>query len=275
MRCGRAFLSALGLTLTDLLKLRAEGHASREKSVILLWLDGGPSQLETYDPKPDAPVEYRGPYQSIPTRLPGVRLCEMMPGQARIADDLIFVRSLHHGTGDHFAGAHWMLTGRFGSTTLNMPQKYPSVGSYVARMCGPNRPGLPAYVGLPAAESVYLYPGYMGAAYLGGAYNPFDVETRDKYLASTDTRYVHSPRWLGQFDEAAAAKAHGRRHLLTSFDDLRRDADRSGVADSLDRYRQQALDMILGGRARAAFDLDKEDPKLSDRYGQGPWGATR
>jgi hypothetical protein len=267
------FLGALGMTQADLLRLRANGTAaSNDKAVILLWLDGGPSHLETYDPKPDAPAEYRGPYRTIPTRLPGVRLCEMLPGHARIAGDLAFVRSLHHGTGDHFAGAHWMLTGRFGSTAASQPQKYPSVGSYVARVRGPNRPGLPAYVGLPAAESVYLYPGYMGAAYLGQSYNPFDVEKKEVYLSARDTRRIGSPKWLGQFGAAAAGRTADRRGLVSAFETLRRDLDRSGTADAMDRYQHQALDLILGGRTRDAFDLDKEDPKLSDRYGAGPWG---
>lgn len=265
------FLGALGLTQADLLRLRANGSASNDKAVILLWLDGGPSQLETYDPKPDAPVEYRGPYNSIATRLPGVRLCEMLPGQARIASDLAFVRSLHHGTGDHFAGAHWMLTGRFGSTSVSQAQKFPSVGSYVARVHGPNRPGLPAYVGLPAAESVYLYPGYMGAAYLGPAYNPFDVEKTAIYLSARDTRQIGSPRWLKQFDADVSNRTGQRRSLVSAFDTLRREIDRNGTAEAMDRYQQQALDMVLAGRTRDAFDLDKEDPRRSDRYGVGPW----
>lgn len=266
-------LGALGLSLPDMLRARAESGSSNDKSVILLWLDGGPSQLETYDPKPEAPSEYRGPYKAIQTSVPGIQLCEMLPGQARIARDLAFVRSLHHGTGDHFAGAHYMLTGRFGSTSVSLPQKYPSIGSYISRMKGPNQPGLPAYVGLPGAESVYLYPGYMGAAYLGGAYNPFDIETDRArvYLGARDGRPVGSPRWLTQFNEEATKKARGRRGLLATFDTLRREVDRTGMADSIDRYQQQALDMILGGKARTAFDLDKEDPKMSDRYGQGPW----
>src|SRR6185312_12500031 len=117
------------------------------------WLDGGPSQLETYDPKPEATSEYRGPYGVIDTNVPGIRISEMLPHHARHADKMVFVRSLHHDTGDHFAGAHWMLTGRFGSTAVNLPQKYPSVGSIASRMRGANRPGLPAYVGLPAAQS--------------------------------------------------------------------------------------------------------------------------
>ena len=116
------------------------------------------------------------------------------------------VRSLHHDNGDHFAAAHWMTTGRFGSTAVNLTQKYPSVGSYVARVKGPNKPGLPAYVGLPSAETIYLFPGYMGAAYLGGAYNPFDVDRDSKYLGATDTR----PRAVAEVALEPRGHAGGR-----------------------------------------------------------------
>jgi Protein of unknown function (DUF1501) len=266
------FLGLMGLTLPDLLRLQAEGGAASDgKSVILIWLDGGPSHIETYDPKPDAPAEYRGPFATINSRVPGIRLCELVPNHARLADKMVFIRSLHHDNGDHFAGAHWMLTGRFGSNAASLPQKYPSVGSYVAKVRGANKPGLPAYVGLPSAQSVYLFPGYMGAAYLGGAYNPFDVDRESKYLASTQNIRIGTPRWLSQFSAESAQLARNRKDLLTAFDGLRRDLDSSGVVDSMDRYQQQALNMILGNRARTAFDLDKEDPRVSDRYGQGPW----
>jgi hypothetical protein len=266
------FLGLAGLTLPDLFRLRARGAASAEdKAVILIWLDGGPSQLETYDPKPEAPAEYRGPWGAINTKVPGLRVSEMLPHHARHADKLVLVRSLHHDNGDHFAGAHWMLTGRFGSSAANLPQKYPSAGSYVARVRGPNRPGVPAYVGLPSAQSVYLFPGYMGAAYLGGAYNPFDVDRESKYLAANSTVRIGTPRWLNQFNQLTADTTQSRRSLLSAFDTIRRDLDASGTLDTMDKYQHQALDMILGSRARVAFDLDKEDPKVSDRYGQGPW----
>lgn len=267
------FLGLAGLSLADLFRLRAHGSAStNDKAVILIWLDGGPSQLETYDPKPDAPAEYRGPYQAIQTKVPGIQLCEMLPHHARHADVLSFVRSIHHDNGDHFAGAHWMLTGRFGSSAANLEQKYPSVGSYISRLRGPNRPGLPAYVGLPAAQSIYLFPGYQGAAYLGPAYNPFDVDRVQKYLGATANVRIGSPKWLSGFDRSVARRLQGQRDLLSSFDALRRDLDQSGTMQAMDRYQQQALDMILGGQAREAFDVDKEDPKIADRYGQGPWG---
>jgi hypothetical protein len=267
------FFGLAGLTLPDLLRLRADnGATSNDTAVILLWLDGGPSQLETYDPKPDAPAEYRGPYGVIRTKVPGVLLPDRLPHHARHADKMVFVRSLHHDNGDHFAAAHWMLTGRFGSSAVSLAQKYPSVGSYVARMRGANRPGLPAYVGLPSAESVYLFPGYQGAAYLGPAYNPFDVDRVTKYIAANSTFHVGTPAWLKQFDKAMAVKTNSRRNLLKAFDTLRRDLDASGTVQAMDKYQQQAMDMILGGRARTAFDVDKEDPKVADRYGQSPWG---
>src|SRR5204862_3472894 len=167
-------------------------------------------------------------------------------------------RSLHHDNGDHFAGAHWMLTGRFGSNAANLPQKYPSVGSYVARMRGPNVAGLPAYVGLPAAQSVYLFPGYQGAAYLGGQYNPFDVNNEEKYLGYNSAVTVKTPKCL----EAAGIEVprlEGRKNLLTNIDGLKRQLDRSGQIDSIDRHQQNALSMILGEKAREAFDIDKED----------------
>src|SRR5262249_3568110 len=233
-------LGLLGMSLSDLLRLRAEGGAeTKDNAVILLWLDGGPSQLETYDPKPEAPAEYRGPYSAIRTKVPGIILSETLPQHAKHADKMVFVRSLHHDNGDHFAAAHWMLTGRFGSTAANLPQKYPSVGSYVAKVRGPNRPGLPAYVGLPAAESIYLFPGYQGSASLGPAYNPSDVDRVSKYLAANSNVRIGTPAWLKQFDRAMAEKTKSRRDLLTAFDTIRRDLDSSGTVKAMDKYQQQ------------------------------------
>jgi len=267
------FLGLTGLTLSDYLRLKAEtGSAPNDKAVILLWLDGGPSQLETYDPKPDAPAEVRGPFGVVKTKLPGVLVSDKLPHHARHADKIALIRSLHHDTGDHFAAAHWMTTGRFGATGANLPQKYPSVGSYVARVKGANAPGLPAYVGLPAAQTVYLFPGYMGAAYLGGAYNPFDADRERKYLAASDTTRVRSPKWLAGLGGLAPAAVDGRGPLLRQLDSLRRDLDATGTADMMDRFQQQALDLVLGGAARGAFDVDKEPVKVADRYGPGPWG---
>src|SRR6476620_9466899 len=137
-------LAVAGLGLPQLLKAKAsQPSGSNELSVILIWLDGGPSQLETFDPKPDAPAEIRGPFGVWKTAIPGVNVSALMPEVAKRINKVALVRSLHHDNGDHFAAAHWMTTGRFGSTSVSQTQKYPSVGSYVARVRGTNRPGLP------------------------------------------------------------------------------------------------------------------------------------
>ncbi len=276
------FLGLTGLGLPDYLRAKAAAPSSPATSVILIWLDGGPSQLETFDPKPDAPSEYRGPWGAIDTAVPGTRVSALMPDVARVADKVSLVRSLHHDTGDHFAAAHWMATGRFGATTGNKAAKFPSLGSYVSRVKGSNRPGLPAYVGLPAAESVYLFPGYMGAAYLGGPFEPFDVDRQQKYLGVNSGVRVGSPKWLGSLGGAGPAKAAppldpladpsaDRVGLLRRLDTVRREVDASGQMDALDHFQRKALDLVLGSQARAAFDLDREDPRTADRYGTSPW----
>ncbi len=266
------FLGLLGLTTADWLRLQAAGAARRSrKSVILLWLDGGPSHLETYDPKPDAPSEYRGPWGAIETNVSGIRISRQLPLHAKLADKMVFLRSMHHKNGDHFAAAHWMLTGRLGSTSTSLPQKYPSVGSIVARTRGANAPGVPAYVGLPAAQSVYLFPGYQGAAYLGPAYQPFDVNTAQKYLSAADASPIQAPQCLENFS-GDPRRTGERVDLLAQLDHFRRDRDRSGTMSAMDQYQEKAVDMILGNAAREAFDMNRESAKTRDRYGRGPWG---
>ncbi len=266
-------LGVTGLSLPDLFRAKARaaesGSAGNDKAVILIWLDGGPSQLETFDPKPDAPAEFRGPFGICKTKTPGVHVSALMPEVSKRVNKLSLIRSLHHDNGDHFAAGHWMTTGRFGSTSVNLPQKFPSVGSYVSKLKGSNHPSLPAYVGLPAAQTIYLFPGYMGAAYLGGAYNPFDVDRENKYLAWTGAR-VRSPKWLATLGSATDANG-GRSSLLRQFDTVRRDIDASGVMKTMDQFQLKALDLMTGNAAREAFDIDKEDVKSADRYGQGPW----
>lgn len=267
------FLGLTGLTMADVLRLKAQGQEpSSEKSVILIWLDGGLSQFESYDPKPDAPAEYRGSFNSIQTNVTGVRLSETLPLHARHMDKMVLVRSLYHGTGDHFAGAHWMLTGKAGSTSINLPQMYPSLGSYISRVKGPNRPGLPAYVGLPSAQSVYLFPGYMGAAYLGQQFNPFEVDRENRYLGATSTIEIGTPPSMNNLVQSVPGRMEGRMSLVRSFDTMRRDLDRTGTLAAMDRFQQQAAEFILSPRARDAFAIDREAPRLRDRYGRGPWG---
>lgn len=266
-------LTVAGLTLADTFRNKAVASTvPQDKSVILVWLDGGPSHLESYDPKPEAPAEYRGPFQAIATNTPGIQFSENLAGQAKIADKMAVVRSLHHDTGDHFAAGHWMLTGRFGSNSANKEQVYPSVGSTIARACGSRQSGIPPYVGLPAAQSIYLYPGYQGAAYLGSTYDPFDVQPDQKYLGHSYGAEIKRPACLDNFTITDSGRFESRLSLLDRLDGVRRQLDRGGMMDSMDRYQQQAVDLMLSGEARNAFDMEQEDAKVRERYGPGPWG---
>jgi uncharacterized protein (DUF1501 family) len=266
-------LSLAGLTLADQKQLIAAGAARQTgKSVILIWLDGGPSQLESYDPKPEAPAEFRGPFGTISTRIAGTQFSELMTEQAKFADRMSIIRSMRHGTGDHFAGAHWMLTGRFGATTASKDIRYPSLGSCVSKLKGANNPALPAYVGLPSAESVYLFPGYQGAAYLGAAHNPFAVNDDIRYLHHTYDTKVEGPRCFQTPAGLNQARATDRSSLMKSLDRLRRDVDTSGMMDAMDAHHQSAMSLVFGGAAMNAFDVSKESPEVAARYGKSPWG---
>ncbi len=202
-----------GLTLADLLRAKAfagETHPRsriEDLSVILVWLDGGPPQHETYDPKPDAPSEYRGPYQTIPTNAPGVYVSEHLGYHARHMDKMTLIRSVFHNNGDHFAAAHWMLTGFLGSNAVNLAAQYPSAGSIISKLKGARKPGVPAYVGLPHTHSVGLSPGYHGAAYLGVAYNPFSARGRPEQ----DRLHRPQPR-PSPSDERRASRGSSRTH---------------------------------------------------------------
>jgi hypothetical protein len=265
-------LGFTGLSIVDILRAKAETKlADRapqpERSVILIWLDGGPPQHETYDPKPNAPAQFRGPLKPIATALPGVQVSELLPNHARLLNKMSIIRSLHHDNGDHFAAAHWMLTGYLGSNALNLPPQYPSAASIIAKLKGPKQRGMPAYVGLPCTHSVGLVPGYHGAAYLGAAYNPFIADgdpNSDGYLVPN----LSLPVGID------SVRLEGRRSLLGTFDDARKLADASGTSDALDRFELEAFSLVLGSAARAAFDLKKEDPRLRDRYSRHQWGQS-
>jgi hypothetical protein len=212
-------------------------------------------------------VEFRGPLKAIDTRVPGVQVSELLPYHARLMDKMSIIRSMHHDNGDHYAAAHWMLTGYLGSNASDLAPQYPSVGSIVAKLKGAKRPGMPAYVGLPHTHSVGLVPGYHGGAYLGVACNPF-VADGDPNSEGYQVPNLVLP---GGVDRSRLGE---RRSLLASFDTARRDADLSGLMDGLDRFGQQAFEMVTGPAAREAFDLRKEEPRLRDRYGRHTWGQS-
>ncbi len=257
----------LGLGLADLLRLEARGaDADRPaggKSLIVFWTDGGISQQDTYDMKPDAPAEYRGMYQPIGSNVPGVVVSERLPRQAQVMDRLSIVRSVHHENGIHAPSSHWMQTGYFGPTLARNAAQKPSLGSVISRALGSRQPPMPAYVTIPKSEAF----GYQGAVYLGKAYNPFEVGA-DPNAADFKVPNLSLPAGL------TAGSVGSRRELLQTFDTLRRDIDASGVMDGLDTFKSQALEMVSGERMREAFDLTSETAELREQYGRHRYGQS-
>ncbi|HWB00651.1 MAG TPA: DUF1501 domain-containing protein [Pirellulales bacterium] len=246
---------------------RTQGRPARDTSVILIWLDGGPSHLDTYDMKPLAPVEYRGLWRPIPTNVAGIEVTEMFPRQAKIADRFSIVRSLHHDNGDHFTAGHWMLTGHGGPSGGDTAGRNPFVGAIATRATGSRKAGVPAHVGLPQAMSIGLRPGYFGGNFLGSEYDPFDTGG-DPNAANFKVQNLAPTPGL------SIDRLQDRRTLLGDLDKLRRGMDRSGTLDAMDRFQQRAYDLVLGQSAAKVFDLSQEDDKLRDRYGRHTWGQS-
>ena len=255
------------LSLPAILRAKESAAAKKDTSLILIWLDGGPSHHDTYDPKPDAPTQYAGIWRPIHTNVPGFDITEMFPLQARIADKFSVVRSVHHDSGGHFVGGHWMLTGRGDLTTGTNASRYPFFGSIATKILGARQPGMPANVAIPYAMSIGLRPGYFGANYLGQQYDPFQTES-DPNLVNFQIRNLK----LSQ--NMTANRLEDRRSLQRTFDTLRRDADHSGMISAMDRFEQQAFDLVTGTKARKAFDIGSEDPRLRDKYGRNTWGQS-
>ena len=269
VQAGVAGMATVGLP--QLLRAKAAsadmGHARKDTAVILLWLDGGPGHLDMYDMKPEAPAEYRGLWNPIRTNVPGIEISELFPRQAKMAERFSIIRSLHHDTGDHFTGGHYMLTSRGGASGADMAGKYPSICSIASKVCGSRQPGMPAHVAVPIAASIGLRPGYFGANYLGLAHNPFETNGDP-----------NSPDFKVENIQLANAlsinRLEDRRGLLTRFDRLRRDMDTSGAMETMDRFDRSAFDMVAGEAARKAFDLSSEPAQTRDRYGRTPWGQS-
>jgi len=254
-----------GLALPQL--LRHEAHAAetagfkpRRKSVILLWLAGGPSHIDMYDLKPDAPAEFRGEFQPIGTNVPGIDISEHLPLQARIMDKLSLVRSAFHTNAGHGMGSQWMLTGWQPTIEVN-DNIYPSCGSVVSKMLGPNQPGLPAYVNLPRQI------GLGKAAYLGASYNPFSPEDDP----NNDNFAVKNLKLPGRVGPDRLAR---RQQLLGQIDQIRRDIDSKGDLTGIDAFYRDALEMVTSDKAQKAFHIQSEDPKLREKYGRNDLGQS-
>jgi hypothetical protein len=240
-----------GLTTAGLLRARSEAATSlpKDTSVIWLWLGGGPSQIETFDPKMDAPVEFRSTTGEVQTTLPGITFGGTFPQLAARAHRIAVVRSFAHSNSGHGGGTHWVNTGiDFTGFDNNQPQAAPSLGARIAYRRGLNHPrtGMPSFIklggGIRADQPVYL----------GRAYAPFDPQGAEKNLLMRLT-----PQHLSE-----------RRALLRSFDQMRRDIDAAGIAEGMDQFEQQAF-RFLTNEASRAFDLSKESPRLREKYGTG------
>jgi len=264
----RAFLKVgllgmAGLSLADLLKAEAAapGKSSRERSVIILWMRGGPSQHETWDPKPEAPLEYRGEFGSMPTKVPGIQICDLLPMSARLMDKWSIIRSLHHTDAGHSSGDQICFTGY--PAAPNVPadgpgNSMPSCGSIVAKQFEQKNPKLPAYVMIPR-----MVPG-TGAAWLGRSYDPFETIADPIGEKPFKVPNLSLPAGI------SLQRLDDRRSLMSSFDTLRREVDYSGQLEATDAFHQKAWDLVTGKEAREAFDLDAEPRSVRERYGFMP-----
>jgi hypothetical protein len=259
-----------GMTLADFLKIKSEAArntGTKDTAVILFWLSGGPGHMETWDPKPQAVDQFRGPFGAIKTALPGILFGELMPEQAKLADKLAVLRSVNHASGDHTKGNHWMLTGFEGpafNASDNKVQRRPAMGSAISAVRGPNQPGMPAYVGVPhlhgGTDNLFHY-----AAYLGGGANPFIVNS-DPNDAGFRVRNLSLP------GDLPFTRLESRRHLLHALDDFRARHDR-GMEDMAD-HQQNAFTLLTSKQVRNAFDISSEPATLRDSYGRHTFGQS-
>jgi len=259
--------AGLGRVLQAKEQAAARGASRKDTSVILLWLDGGPGHIDLYDMKPDAPAEYRGIWNPIRTNVPGIEITELFPLQAKIADKFSIVRSLHHNSGDHFTGGHWMLTGRGGVSGAANAGKYPFFGSAATKMLGARKPGMPENVAIPYAMSIGLRPGYFGGNYLGVQHNPFETNGNPN-AANFQVQNLRLQ------NKMTIDRLGDRRSLLSSLDLLRQEIDQSGALEAINRFDQKAYDLVTSEKARQAFDLSKEDDRTRDFYGRNSWGQS-
>jgi len=247
-----------GLTLADLLRLRAVAGpgASRARSVIMIHLSGGPSHLDMYDMKPQAPAEYRGEFDPIRTNVQGIEICELMPMQAKIADKFTILRgaqiaNLHTGN-MFYSGFPWQESPR---ASVPGEARRPALGSVVSRL----RPGakeVPPYV------SIENHFDWERAYYLGVEHEPVRVG------GSSPREAIDN---LARQREVNAVRLDDRRGLLHDLEDARRDLELGEAARGIDRFRQRALDIVTSSRVRDAFDLEKEPKGSLARYGNGPF----
>jgi hypothetical protein len=260
-RMARAELSGSSRNATEGVPHSA---ARQPKSVILFWMAGGPSHLDTYDMKPDAAAEVRGPFRAIHTKQPGLDICELLPRQAAVTDKLAIVRSVTHDLAVHDDGSHWMQTGYPLFMAREKGQTHPAQGAVVSRLRGANRPGMPAYVCIPDDYQTHL-GFYQTAAYLGSRYDALSAGG-DPSLGNYRPPTFQPPA------ELTLPRLADRKNLLQSLDRLAARAETAEGFGDLDAAQQQAIELTTGSRARQAFDLSQEPERVRDRYGRHAYG---
>lgn len=263
----------LGLSLDGILQAQAnDGSVDKDTAVIQVWLGGGPSQFETFDPKPEAPIEIRGPYGTIPTLHSGVKFCETMPLTSQVVDRAAIIRSISHGENGHFVAAHWLSTGYRG---MNNQASHPSAGALVSKFLGPRSPGMPPYVLLSEEQTRNPNIGeVMGPGHLGSGHGAFTV-FQDPYVSGYRHDMLQAATSnLKLADDVTIDRVGDRRSLLTSLDNLSRNIDASRTMRGIDRFGQVALDMVTNGKARKAFDLSDEPAHIHKLYGGHRWGQS-
>lgn len=251
------------LSLPGVMRLQAANPVEnkKKKAVIMVWQPGGCSHIDTYDPKPGAPSEYRGPFNTIRTSVPGMDFTELLPMQARIADKFTVLRSMRHSSPGHPAGTLRMLTGDPDRRDKEIP-KYPdwmSVTNYLRAQAGPRQNPLPSYVGVNFSSQ------RVGPAYLGDAYGPFTVN-------GDPNKPNFSVPNIGLSNEAEVKQLGRRASLRQKLDLLERSFDQAGELDALDEFEAQAMTLLTNPKTKDAFDLTKEDDRTRDRYGRNTWG---
>ncbi len=248
-------LGTAGLSLADLFRAEAKANSlARPKSVIILWMRGGPSHIDMWDPKPDAPAEYRGEFGTIDSAVPGIRLGDLLLMSAKAMKSWSIIRSLNHHDAGHSTGDQICFTG-YNTGPAPDENIHPSIGSIVSKQLGHLNPKLPSYVMIPRNV-----PG-TGSAYLGVAHKAFETQADPA---------KDGPFKLPNFELASGVtleQVGSRKDLLKDFDTLRREVDTLGDVAAMDRFQQRAWDVLTSDTARDAFDLDKEPMKVRERYG--------
>ncbi|MCA9215443.1 MAG: DUF1501 domain-containing protein [Planctomycetales bacterium] len=265
-----------GLSVPALLQHRAfakeQGSSiSNRKAVILLWMTGGPSQIDTWDMKPDRPWINRGPFSPIRTAIPGEVICEHLPKQAAMLDKFTLIRSVDCKKSNHEPNMVMQTGHRDAAPRINrLGDRYPAIGSIVAKHRGANQKGMPPYVAFQKSRSHIAYAGY-----LGQQYDPFmghDAAELPIYdLVGNDSGKLSRPRTFDFAQDLSFERLSQRRTLLRDFDRMRRQLDSSGVMESMDQFHQQAVETIAGGRVQKAFDLNAEPDAIRDQYGKHLW----